>query len=61
VDGITIKSADDFARALLKKSLVAVVPCDGFAAPEYIRMAYAAHEDVIIEGLKRLDAFMRSL
>lgn len=59
--GTVIKCADDFAKLLLEKALVAVVPCDGFGAPEYVRMSYAVHEDTILKGLDRLDEFMKSL
>ncbi|GHV08085.1 aminotransferase [Clostridia bacterium] len=61
IGGTVIADADDFARLLLERSLVAVVPCGGFAAPNCVRMSYAVADSVLVEGLKRLDSFMREV
>lgn len=57
--GTTIKDADDFVKVFLEKGLVAVVPCTGFGAPQYVRWSYATSVDNIREGLDRLEAFLK--
>jgi len=56
-------NSEDFAINLLKSTGVVVVPGSGFgeAGDGFIRMSYATSEENIIEGLKRMDKFMRSL
>lgn len=58
IAGVKINSADDFANAFLEKSLVAVVPGTGFAAPHYVRWSYATSMENIKEGLNRLEKFL---
>ena len=56
--GRTIHDADDFAELFLNVAKVAVVPCTGFGAPEYVRWSYATSMDNIVEGLERLKKFL---
>lgn len=56
--GTVIKNSDDFAEVFLKVAKVAVVPCTGFGAPEYVRWSYATSMDNIVEGLERLKKFL---
>lgn len=56
--GTKITSSDDFAELFLKVAKVAVVPCTGFGAPEYVRWSYATSMKNIEEGLKRLRKFV---
>ncbi len=56
--GALMQDADDFARVFLEKGLVAVVPCTGFGAPNYVRWSYATSMDNIREGLDRLERFL---
>lgn len=58
IQGIKINSSSDFARALLEKGLVAVVPGEAFGAPGYVRWSYATDMDSIREGLDRLERFL---
>lgn len=53
----TGKTANDFAKELLEKKLLTVVPCEAFGAPEYVRLSYACSEEQIIESIKRLKEF----
>ena len=57
--GKIIQNGDDFAMAFLEKGLVAVVPCSGFGAPNFVRWTYAASMDHIKEGLDRLEKFLK--
>ncbi len=57
--GKKITSADDFAELLLDKAKVAVVPGTGFAAPGYVRWSYATSMENCIEGLSRLEKFLK--
>ena len=57
--GRVINNGDDFALAFLEKGLVAVVPCSGFGAPNFVRWTYAASMENIKEGLDRLEIFLR--
>ena len=58
--GTCINSSDDFAMAFLEKELVAVVPCSGFGAPDFVRWTYATSMENIKEGLDRLERFLKS-
>lgn len=58
--GVTIRDSDDFAKLLLDRGHVAVVPCTGFAAPEFVRLSYATNENVINAGIDRLQAFLKN-
>lgn len=58
--GKLIKNDDDFAVAFLEQGKVAVVPCSGFGAPNFVRWTYAASMENIREGLNRLEAFLKS-
>lgn len=60
-NGIKISSSDDFASLLLDNFKVAVVPGTGFGAPDYIRLSFATSMENIIEGLKRIAAFIKEL
>ena len=56
--GVTIHNSDDFAKVFLEKGLVAVVPCTGFGAPNFVRWSYATSMDNIRAGLERLEDFL---
>lgn len=56
--GRVIANSDDFALAFLEKALVAVVPCTGFGAPNFVRWTYATSMDNIKEGMDRLERFL---
>ena len=47
-----------FAKALLDKKGLAVVPGSAFGAPGHIRMHFAAHDSVLAEAAKRLKEFV---
>ena len=55
---ITVTDSDSFAKAFLEQGLVAVVPCSGFGAPNFVRWSYAASVENIKEGLDRLEKFL---
>ena len=55
---IEINNSDDFAKAFLEQGLVAVVPCSGFGAPNFVRWSYATSLENIKEGLDRLEKFL---
>ena len=56
--GVKITGSDDFAKAFLEQGLVAVVPCSGFGAPNFVRWSYATSMDNIKLGLDRLEKFL---
>ena len=56
--GIEITDSDSFAKAFLEQGLVAVVPCSGFGAPNFVRWSYATSMENIKEGLDRLEKFL---
>ena len=58
--GVTIHDADDFADVFLKEGHVAVVPCTGFGAPNYVRWSFAVSMETIEEGLNRLEKFLKN-
>lgn len=50
-------SADEFAKQILEKENLAVIPCTAFGTPNAIRLSYACSEDNIREAVKRLKEF----
>ena len=56
--GVVIRDGDDFAQVFLEKALVAVVPCSGFGAPNFVRWSYATSLGNIKAGLDRLEKFL---
>ena len=61
IAGTYIKDGDDFAMAFLEKGGVAVVPCSGFGAPNFVRLTYAASMQDIDEGMNRLEKFIKNV
>lgn len=57
--GRMINGSDDFAELFLEKALVAIVPCSGFGADNYLRWSYATSMDSIRTGLDRLESFIK--
>jgi aspartate aminotransferase len=60
-DGIPINSSMEFAEALLKHTLTAVVPGAAFGADDYIRLSYAIKDENIIKGLERIKEFVQAM
>ena len=61
IDGREIDGSLSFADALLDHAHVAVVPGVAFMAEGYCRLSYATSMDNIVEGLKRIAAFVKEL
>ena len=59
--GKKIETCADFAEALLEAQKVAVVPGTPFGAPDCVRLSYSLSKEDMLEGLDRIDAFLRSL
>ncbi|NLB29944.1 MAG: pyridoxal phosphate-dependent aminotransferase, partial [Clostridiales bacterium] len=53
--GRVINDGDDFSLALLEAAKVALVSCNGFGDPDFVRMTYAASMEDIAEGLNRIE------
>ena len=58
--GKVINSSDDFAEVLLEKAKVALVPCSGFGADDFVRWSYATSMENIKEGIDRVENFIKS-
>ncbi|MBR5022633.1 MAG: pyridoxal phosphate-dependent aminotransferase [Oscillospiraceae bacterium] len=56
-------SSEEFSVRLLKEQQVSVTPGDGFgsAGEGYVRMSYALSTELLLEGMKRIRAFVESL
>lgn len=61
VGGKKINSASDLAEVLIDKSAVAVIPCEGFGAPEFIRLSYTVSEAAIKKGLARIRELLENI
>lgn len=59
--GQEISGSDDFAAYLLESRKVALVPGTGFGAPNHVRLSFATSIENIVEGLDRIEAFLREL
>jgi aspartate aminotransferase len=51
---LQINSADQLAAYLLNTAKVAIVPGEGFGAPEHVRFSYATSMEQIKEGINRI-------
>ena len=62
-DGRKIQGSLGFAEALLEEAEVAVVPGGDFGdcAEAHVRLSFAASNELIIEGCRRIDGWLRSL
>ncbi len=60
-EGLRIRTAYDLASSLLEHAQVAVIPCEGFGAPDYIRLSYAASEKDIERGLDSIKSYIAQL
>ena len=54
VGGRQVNSAADLCEALLETVQVALVPGDGFGAPDCVRISYALSDDDLVKGLDRI-------
>lgn len=59
--GSVLNSADDLAKSLLENAGVAVVPGEGFEAPEHVRLSFATDPESIKNGIARIREFLLSL
>ena len=59
--GNPISSAKDLCDLLLEHAHIAVVPGEGFGAPDRVRISYAASEDKLTEALNRMAKFIAKL
>lgn len=50
----------EWAEALLEEENVAVVPGEGFGAPNYIRLSYATSTELLTEAAKRIKRFVEN-
>lgn len=60
-DGKVIEGSIDFAKAILEKEKVAVIPGIAFGNDNYIRLSYATSMKNIEEGIRRIEKFIKSL
>lgn len=59
--GRPLRTAMEFADALLESELVAVVPGEAFGDPQHIRLSFAASEETLREGVQRIARFVSRL
>ena len=53
-------NSTEFAKKLLKETLVAVIPGIAFGNNEYIRLSYATSEQQIKKGIKRIKKWVET-
>lgn len=61
ISGKAINSSGDFAEIFLDEALVSVVPCKDFDSDIHVRWSYATSMENIVEGLNRLESFVKKL
>lgn len=52
--GRTAGTTIELAEIILDEALVALVPGEAFGAPGYLRLSYALADDLVVEGVERL-------
>lgn len=58
--GAKYKTSADWAKALLLKGGVAVVPGEAFSAPGYVRISYAASMADLTKAVSRIERFVQT-
>ena len=56
--GKMIETASQLCEDILDRSLVALVPSEGFGIEGYVRLSYATSMEVITTGLDRIEAYL---
>lgn len=59
--GKTLNTAQELATSLLEQAGVAVVPGEGFEAPNHVRLSFATDPDSIKKGVARIKEFLLGL
>jgi aspartate/methionine/tyrosine aminotransferase len=59
-EGTWLESTLRISEALLREAQVAIVPGEAFGAPAYARLSYALSDDELVEGMTRIEAFLRA-
>lgn len=59
IKGFDINNSVDLCAALLEAEKVAAIPGAGFGSDNYIRLSYATSLENIIEGLNRIENFVK--
>lgn len=59
--GQTIDCATTFATLLLEHANIALVPGEGFGAPQNIRISYAVSDENLTKAMDRLEGFLKAL
>jgi aspartate aminotransferase len=59
--GAEIDSANTFAALLLEKANIALVPGEGFGAPNNIRISYAVSDENLEKAMDRLESFLQQV
>lgn len=57
--GAVINNSDEFCEKLLEVAKVGLVPGSGFSAEGYTRLSYATSMENIVEGLDRIEKFIK--
>lgn len=60
IEGVKISGSLDFAKVLLDKENVAVIPGIGFGDDDYIRLSYATSMENIVKGLDRIENILKN-
>jgi aspartate aminotransferase len=60
IGGIPIDGGEAFARSLLERARVAVVPGEAFGAPGHVRLSYAVDLARVREGMERIERALAS-
>ncbi|MBR0320243.1 MAG: aminotransferase class I/II-fold pyridoxal phosphate-dependent enzyme, partial [Clostridia bacterium] len=56
-----MENSADFADALLREKLVAVVPGEAFGADRCVRLSYAIDDAQIEKAMKRIGEFVKNI
>ena len=59
--GKVLNTAQELATSLLEQGGVAVVPGEGFEAPNHVRLSFATDDDSIKNGVARIKEFLTNL
>lgn len=59
--GGTIHNANDLCLYILNTCYVALVPGEAFGNPDYLRLSYAASDDMLVEAINRIEKALNAL
>ena len=61
ISKLKLASSEEFVKRILDDVKVALIPGEGFGAPQHIRLSFATSAERIQEGIKRIGEWVKKI